>query len=270
VFNEVSEVSENNVIGRVDTFTFGVQAQEGETLTSPVYRLVIDVSYGSYFGSVAQGYYLRMNDSIYFISKQTIQVATAEQVTKVFAFLHKTKQLFTVSVRHAETLSGHQFVELHDISDDKIFYSVREFKVFKGLWRTIEGELFENLYTPSMIRYTSDKLDWYVKLVPEHSLQFTQVTSVSISEVATQGHLEVFKMPQVYTLPHYLYLPRKRLTFFNHSLEGDMYVVPLGAEQRIVHLKEETTVTSTDHDPVVLDVGEYLLVHPRPRKDAVD
>jgi len=256
--------------GRVETVNFAVQASGEEVLTSPVYRLVIDVSYGSYFGSLAQGYYLRMNDSVYFVSRQTIQVATAEQTEKVFAFLQKTKQLFTISVKHSETLSGHQFVELHDISDDKIFYAIREFKVFRGLWRTIEGELFENKYSPAMVRFSGNSLDWYVKLVPEYSLQFTQVANISLEQVATQGHLEVFKLPQVYILPAYLYLPRRRLTFFNHSIEGDMYVVPLGAERRIVHLREETTVTSPDHETIHLDVGEYLLVHPRPRKDAVD
>jgi len=263
-------MSEEILSGQIETVNFAVQAQDGETLTSPVYRLVIDLRFGSLLGAFQSGYYVRVNDSVYFVSKQTIQVATSEQATKVFAFLAKTKQLFTISVKHSETLSGHQFVELHDISDDKIFYAIREFKVFEGLWRIIEGELFENLYTPSMARYTSDKLDWYVKLTPEHPLQFTQVANISLNQVATQGHLQVFKMPQLYTLPSFLYLPRKRLTFFNHSIQGDMYVVPLGAERRIVHLKEETQIVSTDHDPVHLDVGEYLLVHPRPRKDAVD
>ena len=257
--------------GRVETFNFGVQAQDGETLTSPVYRLVIDVSYGSYFGSLAQGYYLLMNDSVYFVSKQTIQVATAEQVTKVFAFLAKTKQLFTISVKHSETLSGHQFVELHDISDDKIFYAIREFKVFEGLWRIIEGELFENLYTPSMARYTSDKLDWYVKLTPEHPLQFGQATSVSCDYFTTQGHLDIYKVQGgSYVLPYYLYNKRRKMAFFNHSIEGDMYVIPLGVERRIVELSEETTITSPDHENIVLPAGEYLLFHPRPRRDKVD
>jgi len=264
-------MSEEILSGQIETVNFAVQAQDGETLTSPVYRLVIDVSYGSYFGSLAQGYYLRMNDSVYFVSKQTIQVATAEQVTKVFAFLAKTKQLFTISVKHSETLSGHQFVELHDISDDKIFYAIREFKVFEGLWRTIEGELFENLYTPSMVRYTSDKLDWCVKLLPEDSVRFKQISSISTNYVSSQGHLEVFKMPEPYTLPHYLYSHRKRMSFFNHSIEGDMYVIPLGSERRILKLSEETTITSPDHESIVLPPGEYLLFHPRPRpRDAVD
>jgi hypothetical protein len=262
-------MSEQTLTSRVETVNFAVQALNGEVNTSPVFRLLIDVSFGSLLGAFQSGYYVRVNDSVYFVSKQTIQVATYEQTEKVFAFLAKTKLPFTISVRHSETLSRFQSVT-GDVSHDSTFYSLREFKVFRGLWRTIEGELFENKYSPAMVRFSGDSLDWYVKLVPEYSLQFSQVANIPLEQVATQGHLEVFKMPQVYTLPYYIYSQRKKLTFFNHSLEGDMYVIPLGPEMRIVHLREETQISSTDHDPVVLDVGEYLLVHPRPRKDAVD
>jgi len=263
-------MSEEILSGRVETVNFAVQAQDGETLTSPVYRLVIDLRFGSLLGAFQSGYYVRVNDSVYFVSKQTIQVATSEQTEKVFAFLAKTKLPFTISVRHSKTLSGFQSVE-GEFKDDTVLYTVREFKVFRGLWRTIEGELFENKYSPAMVRFSGNSLDWYVKLVPEYSLQFTQVANISLEQVATQGHLEVFKLPQVYILPAYLYLPRRRLTFFNHSIEGDMYVVPLGSQMRIVHLREEAQVTSSDHDPVVLPVAEYLLIHPRPRpRDKVD
>jgi hypothetical protein len=262
----VPQNSEESVLSsRVEKFDFSFQASDGEIVdASPIYRLVIDLRFGSLLGALQLGYYVRVNDSVYFVSKQTVQVATYEQTEKVFAFLAKTKLPFTISVRHSETLSRFQSVT-GDVNHDSTFYSLREYKVFRGLWREIEGVLFENLYSPSLARFTGDKLDWYVKLMPEHSLQFTQVANVQLQQVATQGHLQVFKMPKLYTLPYYLYLPRRRLTFFNHSLEGDMYVVPLGAEQRIVHLEEETTVTSTDHEPIVLDVGEYLLIHPRPR-----
>jgi hypothetical protein len=268
----VPQNSEESVLsGRVEKFDFSFQTSDGEIVdASPIYRLVVDVSYGSSVGALQRGFYVTVNNSVYFVVKQAIDVATVDEAERVFTFLAKTKIPFTISVRHNETLSANQYVDFFDVTTDKEFYRVVEFKVFRSLWRDVEYELFENKYSPALARFTSDKLDWYVKLVPEYPLQFTQVTSVSLSEVATQGHLEVFKMPQVYTLPHYLYLPRRRLTFFNHVIEGNMYVVPLGAEQRIVHLKEETTITSTDHDPIVLDVGEYLLIHPRPRRDRVD
>jgi len=266
----VPQKGEESVLsGRVETVNFAVQASGEEVLTSPVYRLVLDVSYGSSIGLLQLGYYVRVNDGIFFVVKQAIDVATVNQAERVFTFLQKSKKPFTITIRRDKTNSGYQYLVLSDVTETEL-YTIEEFKIFRGLWRTIEGELFENKYSPAMVRFSGDKLDWYVKLVPEYSLQFTQVANISLEQVATQGHLEVFKLPQVYILPAYLYLPRRRLTFFNHSIEGDMYVVPLGAERRIVHLREETTVTSPDHETVVLPVGEYLLVHPRPRKDAVD
>jgi len=211
---------------------------------------------------------VRINDDIYFISKRAIQVATTEQVTKVFAFLAKTKLPFTISVKRDKTLSGYQRVELHDVNEST-FYTIKEYNVFESLWRTIEYELFENVYTPLMVRFSGNNLDWYVKLTRLYPLQFTQVTTISLSQIAIQGHLQVFKLPQLYTLPSYLYLPRKRLTFFNHIIEGDMYVVPISQEMRIIHLREKAQISSPDHQTIDVDVGEYLLIHPRPR-DRVD
>jgi len=186
----------------------------------------------------------------------------------VFAFLNKTQIPFTISVKREKTCSGYQYVMLNDVASNTQFYTLKQFKVFRGMWREIEGALYQTKNV-SIVRYSDGKLDWVAELKPEHKLSFTKPSVISATIFANQGHLQVFKMPQVYTLPYYLYLPRKRLTFFNHVIEGDMYVVPLGSEMRIVHLKEEAQVTSPDHDPVLLDVGEYLLIHPRPR-DRVD
>jgi len=256
--------------GRVETVNFAVQASGEEVLTSPVYRLVIDVSFGSLLGALQSGYYVHVGDGVYFVSKQTIQVATAEQTEKVFAFLAKTKLPFTVSIRHSETLSGHQYVE-GEVSDDTAFYSLREYKVYRGLWRVIEGELFENLYSPHMARFTANKLDWYVKLMPEGSLKFKQVSNITVSYVNSQGHLDIYKIAKTEPLPGYLYSVRKRLTFFNHTIEGTVDVIPLGSERRVVSLSEEKQITSPDHDTVTLPQGEYLLVHPRSRpRDKVD
>jgi len=263
-------MSEEILSGRVETFNFGIQAVDGKTLTSPVYRLVIDVSFGSLLGAFQSGYYVHVGDGIYFVSKQTIQVATAEQATKVFAFLQKTKQLFTISVKHSETLSGHQYVTLNDVTDETEFYTLKEFRLFHGLWRTIEGELFENLYSPSIARFTSEKLDWYVKLIPEYPLKFKQVSSISVTYVTSQGHLEVFKISSTEPLPGYLYSARKKLTFFNHEINQTVDVIPLGGERRIIAIPKETKITSEDHEAVTLPQGQYLLFHPRPRRDGVD
>jgi len=264
-------MSEQSVLtGRVETFNFGVQALNGEILTSPVYRLVIDVSFGSLLGAFQSGYYVRVNDSAYFVSKQTIQVTTLAEAEKVFAFLAKTKLPFTISVRHEKTLSGHQYIDLFDVTTDTELYSLREYKAYKGLWRTIEGELFENLYSPSIARFTSEKLDWYVKLIPEYSLMFQQTSTISVKFFDSQGHLEIFKIiaNEPYAFPGNLYLRRKSLVFFNHTVNGLLEVIPLGREKRVLHVGEETTITSPDHLSITLSVGEYLLFHPIPRDGA--
>ena len=266
-------MSEQNILsGRVEKFDFSFQASDGETFdVSPIYRLVVDVSFGSSVGSLQRGFYVTVNNSVYFVVKQAIDVATVNQAERVFTFLAKTKFPFTISVRHDETRSGHQYVDLFDVTTDTEFYSVQEFKVFRSLWRNIEYELFENKYSPAMARFSGDKLDWYVKLNPESSLKFKEDTNISTTYVTSQGHLDVYKIiGGPYAFPSNLYSRRRKLTFFNHSIEGDMYVIPLGPEMRIVHLREETQISSPDHETVHLDVGEYLLIHPRPRRDRVD
>ena len=253
-------------------FDFSFQASDGEVFdTSPIYRLIIDVSYGSSVGSLQLGFYVTVNNSVYFVVKQAIDVATVDQTERVFAFLAKTRIPFTISVRHDETLSAHQYVDLFDITTDKVFYNVVEFKVFRSLWRDVEYELFENKYSPAMARFTGDKLDWYVKLNPENSLKFKEDTNISTTYVASQGHLDIYKIiGGPYAFPSNLYSRRRKLTFFNHTIEADMYAIPLGPEMRIVNLREETYVNSPDHETIHLDVGEYLLIHPRPKRDRVD
>jgi hypothetical protein len=270
----VSKMSEQNILnGRVEKFDFSVQTSDGEVVdTSPIYRLVVNVSYGSSVGALQRGFYVTVNNSIYFVVKQAIDVKTVDEAERVFAFLAKTKLPFTISVRHDETLSAHQYVTLDDVTDETTFYSLREYKVYRGLWRTIEGELFENLYSPSIARFTSGELDWYVKLMPEYSLKFKQVSNISTTYVTSQGRLDVFKIisDDPYAFPSNLYFRRRKLTFFNHVIEGDSNVIPLGPEMRIVNLSRETNITSPDHETVLLYAGEYLLVHPRPKRDGVD
>ena len=266
-------MSEQNILsGRVEKFDFSFQTSDGETFdVSPIYRLVVDVSFGSSVGSLQRGFYVTVNNSVYFVVKQAIDVATVDQTERVFTFLAKTKFPFTVSVRHNETLSAHQYVDFFDVTTDKEVYSVVEFKVFRSLWRDVEYELFENKYSPAMARFTGDKLDWYVKLNPENSLKFKEDTNISTTYVTSQGHLDIYKIiGGPYAFPSDLYSRRRKLTFFNHTIEGDMYVIPLGPEMRIVHLREETQISSPDHETIHLDVGEYLLIHPRPRRDRVD
>jgi hypothetical protein len=148
-----------------------------------------------------------------------------------------------------------------------VFYSITEFKVFRNLWRDVEYELFENKYSPAMARFTADKLDWYVKLNPENSLMFKENANISTTYVTSQGHLDIYKViiGDSFAFPSNLYSRRRKMTFFNHSIEGDMYVIPLGPEMRIVNLSRETYVNSPDHKTIHLDAGVYLLVHPRQR-----
>jgi len=267
-------MSEQNILsGRVEKFDFAFQSADGEVVdTSPIYRLVVDVSYGSSVGALQRGFYVKVNDSVHFVVKQAIDVTTVDEAERVFTFLAKTKIPFTISVRHDETLSAHQYVDLFDVTTDTEFYSLREYKAFKGLWRTIEGKIFENLYSPSIARFTSDSLDWYVKLMPEYSLKFKQVSNISATYVTSQGHLDVFKIisDEPYAFPGYLYSRRKHLLYFNHVIEGDSNVIPLGSQMRIVNLLKETQIVSPDHETIHLEAGEYLLIHPRPSRDAID
>jgi len=265
-------MSEEILSGRVEKFDFSFQASDGETFdVSPIYRLVVDVSFGSSVGSLQRGFYVVVNNSVYFVVKQAIDVATVDQTERVFAFLAKTRIPFTISVRHDETLSAHQYIDLFDITTDKVFYNVVEFKVFRSLWRDVEYELFENKYSPAMARFTGDKLDWYVKLNPESSLKFKEDTNISTTYVASQGHLDVYKIiGGPYAFPSNLYSRRRKLTFFNHTIEADMYVIPLGPEMRMVNLSRETYINSPDHETIHLYAGEYLLIHPRPKRDRVD
>jgi hypothetical protein len=261
---------ENVLSGRVETYGFNLQANGEEVSTDPVYRLVIDVSGGNSVGRLQLGYYIKINDSVYFVVKKAITVARTDEAEKVFAFLAKTKLPFAISDRHLETLSGHQYVE-GEYSVDTVFYTVREFKVFRGLWRVIEGELYQNLYSPYLARFTDGSLDWYVKLMPEDSLKFKQVSNITVSYVDSQGHLDIYKISSSEPLPGYLYSSRKKLVFFNHTVEGNTFdVIPLGLERRILSLGRETTIVSPDHEPIVLPMGQYLLYHPRPSRDRVD
>jgi len=262
---------ENILGGRVEKITLGIQTLNGEIFPSPVYRLVLNVAYGYAVGQLQKGYNIRVNYSNYFITKTSVDIETIEKAEKVFSFLQKTKALFTVTVRREKTCSGSQYVQLNETTTDTELYSLKEFKTFKGLWKTIEGEIFENKYTPSITRFSGYGLDWYVKLLPEYPLTFSQGSTITANPFATQGHLEVLKLTydDIFAIPYYLYSRRKQVTMFNHSLQGDLVVISLGLQWKIIKVLSETQVISQDHDPIALPQGEYLFIHPRP-KDRVD
>jgi len=267
-------VEENVLGGRVEKadfyLPFSPELNEAYD-NQPIFRVLIDVSESSAMGELQQGYYLKVNESVYFIIKKFIHVFTNSQTERVLQFLKKTQTMFTIDVKRDETNSGHQYIQLNDVSFNSGLYTVREFQVFRSLWQLIEGELYENLYSPSIVRFTDGRLIWYAKLMPEHSLQFTHVAKITLNDVAKQGHLEVFgiEKDEQFTIPSYLYSSRKSLRFFNHEIKDKVDVIPLGSERRIISVPQETQVVSNDHEPLTLQVGQYLLYHPRPR-DRVD
>jgi len=269
----MSEMSEQQNVLNTYNFNFSVQAIDGEVLTSPVFRLVLNIAYGYSVGKLKKGYYISVNNDIYFVSQQAIQVTTLSEAEKVFAFLNKTQIPFTISVKREKTCSGYQYVMLNDVASNTQFYTLKSFQIFKGLWREIEGAIHQTSY-PSITRFSGGKLDWVLELQPEHKLSFTQGSVISAIPFANQGHLQVLKLnySDVFAIPYYLYSKRKQVTLFNHSLQGDLVVIPLGIERKIIKVLNETTeVTSPDHEPVNLPQGEYLLFHPIPRPDnAVD
>ena len=267
---------EENILGgrveKADIFLpFSPSLSEGYD-TQPIFRLVIDVSESSSLGRLQSGYYLKLNESVFYIKKKEISVFTNSQTQRVLEFLRKTKSEFTVDVRNDRTISGHQYVELHDISDNSGIYTVREYQVFRSLWQLIEGELYETLYTPSMERFTDSRLIWYAKLLPQHSLTFSDVGKIALNYVTSQGHLEIYRIEREgeFVLPNYLYTPRENLLFFNHQIEAKLDVISLGSERRIIAIGDNVEIKSDDHDPVTLDVGQYLLFHPRPQTHRVD
>jgi len=269
-------MSESEILGgRVEYVDVGLPftpSLEQAYDTQPTYRLIIDVSESSALGFLELGYYIKLNYGVYFIRKKIISVFTNAQTERVFQFLKKTGVEFVVSVYRDKTVSGHQFVETTDIDFDKGIYTLSDYAVYRSLWQTIEGELYENKYSPSIARFTGERLIWYVKLLPTHSLTFTDVAKMTLNYVQSQGHLEIYKISfnGQFTLPNYLYSVREGLRFFNHSINGKLDVIPLGSERRIIALSSENQIVSQDHDPITLQAGQYLLWHPQPQKNRVD
>jgi len=240
--------------------------------TQPIYRVLVDVRESSSMGELQQGYYIKLNESTYFIRKKAISVFTNSQTERVLQFLRKTKSEFTVDVPHDKTLSGYQYVQLVDIDIEKGIYTLRDFQVFHGLWQTVEGELFENLYSPAIARFTGGRLIWYTKLMPERSVAFTHVAKITLNYLENQGHLEIYKVQKEgeFVFPNYLYSAREKMRFFNHELREKVDVIPLGSERRIISIDKETQVLSNEHETITLPEGQYLLFHPRPQQHRID
>jgi len=238
--------------------------------TQPIYRVLVDVRESSSMGSLEQGYYIKVNESTYFVRKKEISVFTNAQTSRVLEFLRKTKSEFTVDVLHDKTLSGHQYVQFYDVSFNSGIYTVRDFQVFSGLWQDIEGELYENTYSPAIARFTDGRLIWYTKLMPERSLAFTHVSKITLNDVVSQGHLEIYKIDGGFEFPYYLYSAREKMWFFNHELRQKVDVIPLGSERRVISVSKEMQIFSNDHETITLEAGQYLLFHPRPRQHTAD
>lgn len=239
--------------------------------TQPIFRVVVNLYEGSSMGQLQQGYYIKVNESVYFIRKKYIYLFTNSQTERALEFLKKTQKEFTIDVRREKTNSGHQFVKFNGVDFNSGIYTVRDYKVYRSLWQTIEGELYESNYSPSILRFTDSRLIWYVNLLPQHSLVFTNVGKIVLNYVQNQGHLEVYRVEREgeFVLPIYLFSTRESLRFYNHEIQSKLDVIPLGSERRIISIAKETQILSSDHDPINLDVGQYLLFHPRPQ-DRVD
>ena len=269
-------MSEENILsGRVEVvdvaLPFTPSLTEGYDST-PMHRLVIDVRESCAMGLFQRGYYLKLNDSIYYVKKKEIAVFTNTQVEKVLLFLKKAGLEFTIDVRRDKTNSGHQHVEFNGVSFNSSVYTIHSYSVNRSLWQDIEYVLFENRYSPSMVRYTGERLIWYAKLLPQHSLAFTQVGKLRLQYVTAQGHLEIYKIEREgeFVLPIYLFSERESMRFYNHEITQKVDVIPLGSERRIISLSEDTEIKSEDHETIRLPLGQYLLFHPRPQQHRVD
>jgi hypothetical protein len=263
----MSETTNENDI-TVEKYNISLQAIGEMTETQPIYRVIVDVSGSKALGAFQSGYYIQLNTNTYYIPKKSVEVITNSEVEKVFAFLQKTQAPFTVNVRHKRTISHYQVVEAYDIEDDTRLYELKEYKIYRGLWQTIEGTIHQNKWYTTMSRWTGDRLLWYANLQPVYPVKFKQVSTISVKFFDSQGHLEIFKIiaNEPYGLPSYLYSRRNSLVFFNHVINSQLDIIPLGLERRILHIGEETEIKSNDHETIVLPVGEYLLYHPRPQQ----
>jgi hypothetical protein len=253
---------------RAEKIAFAFQAINGEIFDTPVYRLVIDMSYGAFVGKFQKGYYITFNNK-YFVVKSSVDINTPLEAEKVFTFLSKTKTPFTISVRHEKTLSNIQYVVLSDIVDDSRLYTIKQFNVFKGLWRTIEGAIHQTSYYPNISRFTGEKLDWYLELYTENTISFNYCSDISATYINSQGHLDIYKLKssEEIVFPSYLYKKAKDLMFYNHVIQGNISFIPIGVEQKIIYVQSDTKITSSDHEEIVIPLGEYLLVHPKPNRE---
>jgi len=271
----VSEVSEEVLEGRVekvDIFLPFTPSLEQAYDTQPIFRVVVNLYEGSSMGELQSGYYIKLNESVYFIRKKYIYLFTNSQTERALEFLKKTQKEFIISVKRDKTNSGHQYVQLTNVDVDKGIYTLSDFKVFRSLWQTIEGELYENNYSPSIVRFTDGRLIWYAKLLPQRSLTFSEVGKIKLQYITAQGHLEIYRIEREgdFVLPVYLFSTRESLRFYNHEIKGKLDVIPLGYERRIISIAKETQIVSPDHETITLDVGQYLLYHPRPQQQRVD
>jgi hypothetical protein len=267
-------MSEQSVLNETQIVNIGLPFTPDLTQaydTQPIFRLQINLYESSSLGLLELGYYIKVNESVYFIRKKAISVFTNTQTERVLQFLKKTQREFIISVKRDKTNSGHQYVQFDDIDFNNGIYTLIDFKVFRSLWQIIEFKLYEKSNFPSIARFTDDRLIWYAKLLPKHSLVFTDVAKITLNEVAKQGHLKVYKIEkdEQFTFPYYLYKTSESLRFFNHEIHQKLDVIPLGSERRIISIPKEAQIVSDDHDPITLPEGLYLLFHPRPQ-DRVD
>ena len=269
-------MSEENILGglveKADFYLpFSPELNEAYD-NQPIFRILINVSESSSMGRLQLGHYIKINDSTYYIRKKEISVFTNTEAERVLQYLKKTQREFTIDVRRDKTNSGHQYVQFHEVTFNTTIYTIRDYKVHRSLWQLIEGELYQQLYTPSMERYTDSRLIWYVQLLPQHSLTFSEVGKIKLQYVTAQGHLEIYRIEREgeFVLPIYLFSERESMRFYNHEINAKIDVIPLGAERRIISVGKETQITSEDHDSVTIDVGQYLLWHPRPQNNRVD
>jgi hypothetical protein len=77
--------------------------------TQPTFRVVLDVSESSAMGYLQSGYYIKLNESLYFIRKKAISVFTNSQTERVLEYLKKQKHsllLMFTEIKHSAVISS--------------------------------------------------------------------------------------------------------------------------------------------------------------------
>lgn len=162
-----------------------------------------------------------------------------------------------------------------EIKDNKI-----EAKPVRGLWikdwvkLTIESDskfTRDKLIFPDVFIKTYGEFLKYLKSERKYLVRFNnygitvymahKVKTVQAEPTLTQGHLEIYQIE----LPDYIEFYEYPFYLYNHYIEGKIPLIHAN-DGIIIKIENQVEIKSNNHNPILLDPGTYLLVHPPVKK----